>query len=181
MRIIDIKADGTVYWFERQNEWGNDLRADYSRGAIKRVGEKRYSRIGWTWSSSYREDPKGRFILAERVSIPGDDYQGGDRLYVSSNQVRDEFQAVKERYETNQAAKRSVAIERQRVIDALHERADALRFRLADLGLDKLIQIRVIEGSPYRSESPRMDVSFNDPQQANLASLLTHIEALTNR
>lgn len=178
MRTDQVKADGTIYWYETGNDWGTYLSPGYKRFACRRVDDQRYPLTGSSYSS--RRDgvawPKGQYI---RVQPLNDDLTAhGDVRHVAARYVRDEYTAVKERYEQQQAADQQAEVVRQAQADAARGRADGYRDRLGVLRIDG-ITVHATTGQGYGSGAPRVVVDFGspygDPEQT-IADLLDRLE-----
>lgn len=173
MKTTDIKADGTVYWYEKGNDWGRYVYSAYDRGPVKRTDDKRFTKVGFSYvRPTYREDPKGKYIRVERVE---DEYREGQPLYVLPGQIRDTYAAVKTRYEENEAAKKTASAVHATQLAAVNERADALRERLVNLGLDSLIHVSVI-GQNTWSGTPGIKAELLRGTEDELLSLLNRID-----
>ena len=167
MKTDAIKADGTIYWYERGNSWGRYLHAGYDKGRVKRVDDKRYDQIS-TFRPTYREDSKGKYILVERLE---EGYEG-KTMYVLPVQIRDEYEAVKQRYEAAQIDQQARTITHAAQLEAANDRADALRERLANLGLDRVIHVRVAGQSTWQGETPRIKAELIQGSEDELTKLL---------
>lgn len=182
MKNADIKADGTVYWFERANDWGNYIGESYDRGQVVRVDSKRYDTSGYSWSTKHDgvESAKGKYIAVRFTERHGSAPQDAIH-YVLPTQVRDTYAAVKERYEATQAADRAAIERRERRVAKNTDEAAELRDRLADLGLDDLFYVRSTEGrvgNKYLgSVEPSVKVDFvSDYKRSEADALRTLIE-----
>lgn len=178
MKTDQVKADGTIYWYETSDDWGTFLSPGYKRFACRRVDDQRYYVTGSSYSS-HREGiahPNGKYIRVQPLN--SDLIASGGVRHVLARYVRDEYTAVKERYERQQGADRRAELERQTQADAAQDRAAEYRDRLGDLRIDG-ITVRATTGRGYGEGAPRVIVDFGSPYgdpEHTLADLLDRLE-----
>jgi hypothetical protein len=181
MKIADIE-DGPVYWYDTSKNWGTYLTATYNQGPVVRVDDKRYTRTAWDSESYGREDPKGRYVAVRKVNEDGTPREGSaakEIRYLQSTFIRDTMVNVREWYDQQQAADRRHEETRQAAADAAAKRRDALRSRLAVLGLGNAFNVDSTTGQHHNGFAPRVTVSLADPEEANLEVLLDRLEQAT--
>jgi hypothetical protein len=180
VKIADIKADGTVYWFDRHNDWiGDSLRPDYSRYACVRVDEKRYTTSETMYRPTHRESATGRYALMQEVSETGT--PKGQPRAVLATQIRATYAEAERITSDRKAEKDKAASIWDDRVEAARERAAGLTARLASLGVADLVEVKVYAGGWARvaGDRPEVQVSFcggNHGQADNLEKLLDLIE-----
>jgi hypothetical protein len=179
MKIADIKADGTVYWFERGNsEWGTSLSESYHQGAVVRHDEERYSESG-SYRRTVGKDPKGRMIAVRFVSESKAD---PDTVrYVQATQVRGTYEEAKARVAAHQAKHEETKARIERMQVEVDAEAVELKARLAALGLNGFFRVTATKGSSYWREprDPKVRVEFaGHDEDANLRAIIERVETI---
>jgi hypothetical protein len=177
VKTSDIKTDGTVYWFERSNDWGHYSHPGFDRHPVIRVDDNRYMMSTGSRTSAF-ESSKGHYVATYRVD-KGGTADTSRVIYVLAAQVRDTYQAVMERVAAYKAAATAQHEKTAAIAAAKADEAAELRDRLADIGIDDLFHVRSTEGFAPSGDDPRVIVELEDRRDAaeTLRKLIERLEA----
>lgn len=188
VKINDIRADGTVYWYDTRQDWGTWLTPDYDRGPVKRIDAKRYTMTGPSWSARRegREDPKGRYGAFNKVNEDGTPTDDARVYYLQSTHIRDTMVNVRARYDRQKEADAATEQLRAQKAAQCKAKAEELTERLNALGIEG-ISVVGTDGRGYRASGPRVRVEILDGHKpgevarfdpvATLTALLDRLEA----
>jgi hypothetical protein len=176
MKIAEILADGTVYWFDRANDWGTYLRSDYARHPVKRLGADRYSPTGSSWKRTFRYDPKGRYIKVVEVKEDGSPIEHSHETYLLAAQIRATMAETRELYDKRKAADKVREDARASRTAVATQTAADLSARLEALGLTDAINIRTSDGRGWAAGPPTVVVEFKVSHAEHLSVILDRLE-----
>jgi hypothetical protein len=181
MKHGDIQADGTVYWYDKRQDWGKYISPAYDRGPVVRVGTERYEGGSGRWSrsaSDYYADPKGKYVKVQPMAVDGTTPDGNPRFVLTAH-IRDTYSAVKERYNLAAEAEARREADRAAKADDAARRAKALRARLAALDLLDAVRVTSTDGKAWGT-TPGVRVEWCRAAESALSDVLDRLEAKTD-